>query len=318
MTARGSCGLVDCCLRLLRAKTQQQRSSAATAPPTIKATIAPLPMLMPKIRATSAAESSAGDGEIGGDGGGEGVGGASCGKAEADSGEWGLLRRNGVRTANSDGGGLGGNGLGEGSSESGGGSGGGTGLGDGGGGEGSGERKTLLAGSALQASIVTASASVLKKLEAVAVSTHCVLTAASAVSAAASACRLIVKAICTLPAMILASTAASGTPASLATFWRIPVRPSVETTSMEEVMVSANVTAYVAGGFVGDGGDENGGVGDGVGGVDGIGGQSVAKLSGAAAWAVVVAVAGKQLGRNSSRKTSCYNPKGGAFSRDKI
>ena len=126
------------------------------------------------------------------------------------------------------------------------------------------------------ASTVTGFAGVLRKVEAAVLSASLAVMAVSAVSAAASLCMLTVKAMVTLPAVAVASTASRGTDASSATFWRIGVSTSGVKAATSPAMVTDIFTMYTydAGGgalFSGDGGGGEGGGGEGGG--DGGGGE---------------------------------------------
>ena len=124
---------------------------------------------------------------------------------------------------------------------------------------GGGEIRTSFTGGSI-CSTVTASADVLRKLEAAVVSASLVATAVSAASAAASFGMLIVNATATLPAVAVASTASKGTTASSATFWRIEMSTTGVKSETDPEMVTAIFTEYDAGGgaFGGAGGGDAG------------------------------------------------------------
>ena len=140
---------------------------------------------------------------------------------------------------------------------------------DGGGGEGLGETRTSFVGATIS-STVTGFAGVLRKVEAAVLSVSLAVMAVSAVSAAASLCMLTVKAMVTLPAVAMASTASRGTNASSATFWRIGVSTTGVKSETVPEMVTTIFTAYDAGGGAyGGAGGGDAGDGDASGGSDG-------------------------------------------------
>jgi len=106
-------------------------------------------------------------------------------------------------------------------------------------------------------STMTAKAAEDKNVEAAAGLESAVLNAGSAASAAASVWKLTVKATRTLAAVTVADTAASATPASPATFWRMAIRTASVTSETDAEMVTSIVTTNGAG--AGDGSDSDGG-----------------------------------------------------------
>eukprot|EP00964_Phaeocystis_antarctica_P131792 scaffold95774_cov63-Phaeocystis_antarctica.AAC.1 len=128
---------------------------------------------------------------------------------------------------------------------------------------GGGGAASCLVGGVLTDSTMTAKAAEDKNVEADAGLESAVLKAGSAASAAASVWKLTVNATRTLAAVTVADTAASATPASPATFWRMAIRTASVTSETDAEMVTSIVTTNGAG--AGDGSDSDGGGGDGGG-----------------------------------------------------
>ena len=124
----------------------------------------------------------------------------------------------------------------------------------------------------MMVSTVIARAAVVKNFDAAAGSESAVLNVVSAASAEASVWKFTVKAMRALAAVTVADTAASATPTSLATFWRMAIRTASVTSETDAEMVTSIVTVNGAGAGDGSGGEGGGDGGGGEGGVEGGGG----------------------------------------------